>query len=289
MSSTRYRRILLAIGGDGPPHRVVPVAARLALAGDAEVIVAHIREADERGRDSAHRLVDEQVARLRRWGVKARGDVYRIRRVTAAEELSDLARVFSAELVALGFHSRSRIGAIFSLGTAYQAIALLRCPVLLASDQPESAEHPIASTPPEVRTVLVALDVLPGSQPVLETARALGVALGSAVAIVHVAPVVDDVHLRSEIEAGERAVREAHGRLEAAGLRVTEVIVAEPGGIGRRVAEAAERVDAGLIVVGSSRAAGRSGLALGSVAHDLPTLTARPILFTERRRESAPG
>lgn len=55
-----------------------------------------------------------------------------------------------------------------------------------------------------------------------------------------------------------------------------------------RLAAAAERWNADLIVVGSRRPTDLGGLVLGSVGHELVRRTYRPVLLAERHRDGDP-
>lgn len=69
--------------------------------------------------------------------------------------------------------------------------------------------------------------------------------------------------------------------LEQAGTTARSELLAEEGPVAASIADAADRSDAGLIVMGSRRLTDLGGLVLGSAAHGVVRRTQRPVLLAE--------
>jgi nucleotide-binding universal stress UspA family protein len=101
------------------------------------------------------------------------------------------------------------------------------------------------------------------------------------IVVQHVEPVYECV-------ASARAfVRGIARRLRSEGLRSRAIGLAGMGCVAFQIAQAADRVDADVIVVGSRRRGDVAALLLGSVARDLLRRTARPVLLAEAPERSA--
>jgi nucleotide-binding universal stress UspA family protein len=145
-----------------------------------------------------------------------------------------------------------------------------------------------------VRTILVGVDPSPGSRAALEWAAELAADLGARVVLVHayeplahvgeLAPGVDLRALR------EQARRELEGPLceplRARGLE-HEARVQE-GNPASVLVDAAEAVEADLVVVGARRQSRLKGLLLGSTSSRLAQLTPRPVVIIHAPGERAP-
>ena len=267
-----YERILLALDAGRLAAPAVSVVARLASAPEAEVLVVHVRDIERRLRTryEAQELVDRTVARLREAGVRARGEVRTISDRGIAEALVDSAERFGADLVALGSHGRSELGGLL-LGSVGQRVAAgTRAAVLLVHGD---AGGPSTRWPKRIRTVLLAVDKSERAEPAIRAAADLGRRHGARVSVLYVEPVLESP------ASARRYVGEVVGRLRAGGIDAEGEGLAGVGGVPIQIVEAAERTDADVIVIGSSRRGELAAVLVGSVARELVRLTARPVLL----------
>lgn len=128
------------------------------------------------------------------------------------------------------------------------------------------------------RKVVVGLDGSTASQQALQVAERL-VDPGTCCLIL-----CEVIDYDAETDPSSQAVAEATARLEqvAAGVSAANVVVEVLAGRpAQALAEAAEKHDAGMVVVGS-RGRGLSKHLLGSVSEDLLKVSRRPVLVTHR-------
>lgn len=108
----------------------------------------------------------------------------------------------------------------------------------------------------------------------------------SAVVVVH-ALRDDSVHRHDYDFARDAATAlldDASQQLAEPGRTVESQLLCGGGPVAARLAAAAQRWDADLVVLGSRRLTDLGGLLLGSVAHELVRRTPRPVLLAERSR-----
>jgi nucleotide-binding universal stress UspA family protein len=136
------------------------------------------------------------------------------------------------------------------------------------------------------RTILLAVDGSKYSEKAVELAKHLATVGDEEVVVTHVTellparfqtfPGVDSMLDQEAIEFTKHYVAE----LEEAGIKArTELRSAQYGGVARVLANLAEDLDAGLIVMGSHGRGDLTALLLGSVAHKVLHLTNRPVLI----------
>jgi nucleotide-binding universal stress UspA family protein len=272
-----YRRILFAIDDDEAMWAAVRVVAAHARGGLAEVHVLHV---DRSPLDAAggRRLADAVVDSLRGQGVSAAGEV----RAAAhghdvAAAIADVATSTGADLVVVGSHGRSDLGAMFLGSVSHRVAAGLDAAVLVVRAG--------LTTSPVPRLALVAVDGSDADDGALVEA----VQLGARVLVVHVqhlmaaqpaamSPGIAIVEPDEEAdEIVDRAVRELRARgIDAEGEKVVSPSVAAA------IATEAERFGADVVVLGSRRPSDMGGLLLGSVAHQVIHLLRRPVLLARR-------
>jgi nucleotide-binding universal stress UspA family protein len=136
------------------------------------------------------------------------------------------------------------------------------------------------------RTILLAVDGSKYSEKAVELAKHLATVGDEEVVVTHVTellparfqtfPGVDSMLDQEAIEFTKHYVAE----LEEAGIKArTELRSAQYGGVARVLANLAEDLDAGLIVMGSHGRGDLTALLLGSVAHKVLHLSQRPVLI----------
>lgn len=277
-----YRRILVALDRQGRAERALPVVIALARRSLAEVVVLCVRDA-ETDQEPAGPTAEAAAAiaeRLEAEGVRARAEVLSTHGRRPAGVIVDAARRLRADLVALGSHGRGDLSGLLVGSVGHRVAAHLDCPILLVHDgRRESGMRPI-------RRLLVAVGDSEEAMGAVETAACLAREHGAAVLVVHA------LERESVNRHGDAAAQEAGGalldratrRLDEPGRTVEAQLLPGPGPVADRLAGAAERWDADLVVLGSRRLTDLGGLLLGSVAHALVRRTHRPVLLAERVR-----
>ena len=143
--------------------------------------------------------------------------------------------------------------------------------------------------------VLVALDLSPATETVLRVAEELASSLGAELRLVHVAApepefVGYDVDSPALRDTHAAAYREEHRRLQdlaeaARGRGGTVKALLIQGPTVEKILEEAERLDAGLVVVGSHGRGALARVLLGSVSEGVLRGSRRPVLVVPSRAE----
>jgi len=141
--------------------------------------------------------------------------------------------------------------------------------------------------------ILVPLDFGARSDWVIDAATGLAKAFGSEVHLLHVLPRLDDASPEAQ-EVMEMArqgaagrLAEARNRLEQAGARAVEGIVAE-GTPFDQIIQHSEEIDANVIIVGSRRADGAGGLRIGTTGERLCRKSSKPVWVVNAEGGVAP-
>ena len=275
-----YRRIVLALDRDGLAESAMPVVAALAGSSLARVVVLSVRDAET---DAAPANVTADaaanaVARLEGAGVCARAEVLSVHARPVAAVIVEAAHRLRADLVALGSHGRGDLAGLLLGSVGHRVAARLDCPVLLV----HAGGHATRLAP--IRRLLVAVDDSAEATGAVAAAAALAGEHGADVVVVH--SLDDDAVDRDGYGAAQHAafalLDRAARRLAAQGRAVEARLLTGPGSVAARLAAAAERWNADLVVVGSRRPTDLGGLILGSVGHELVKRTYRPVLLAER-------
>jgi nucleotide-binding universal stress UspA family protein len=236
-----YRRLLVAVDDAGVAGGTLVALAGLARGWEASVHVLHLHAPGEAGRNRAcRRLVTDLVARLTAAAVRATGEALLVDEALSRAAIGPVAARTGADLVAV----------TGGVGLARGETAGL--PVLLLPEpDPQMGGRPAR------------VAVADGDErwPALLDAAAWTVAGSGEVVVVRV---LGDAEApdRGQASLGA-AVRRLHGRRVCA----RGLLVATGGGPAAQLADAAERVDAGVVVVGSQR-----------LALELGHRTGRPVL-----------
>jgi nucleotide-binding universal stress UspA family protein len=135
------------------------------------------------------------------------------------------------------------------------------------------------------KTILLAVDGSEHAEKAAELAAQLARQGNDEIVVIHVTellPSHGQVQPGADVEFDKDAIELARGYaadMEADGLKVrVELRHSQYGHIARIIANLADELDAGLIVMGSRGRSDLSALLLGSVAHKVLHLSRRPVL-----------
>jgi nucleotide-binding universal stress UspA family protein len=272
-----YRKILFAVADDEALAGAVPVVAAYARTLGAAVHVLHVHRIDLHAPSLPGReLVAGVVERIRSEGVAAEGEVRLLDRGDSVPRaIARFARRDGADLVAIGSHGRSDLGALF-LGSVSNAVASgLDVPVLVVRTGAHDAALP--------RTVLVAVDGSDASDHAVAEAGDVARDFHANVVVLNVRQViaVDATAVVPPEDEAQAVVRRAVVALGRRGLAARGETLVDRS-VPAAIAWAAERHHADLVVLGSRRPSDLSGLLLGSVAHDVVHRLRCPVLLAGR-------
>jgi len=276
-----YRRILFAVDDDEALPCAVPIVAAYARRWGAEVRVLHVHRIDHDAPNAAsRRLVKAVVDRLESEGVPTEAEIRLVERGgKVGPIIARTATQAGADLVAVGSHGRSDLGAMFLGSVSHDAAGGLEAPVLVIKAA--------CDAPVEPRTILVGTDGSAASEEAVIEAADVAASFGSKVVVVHVCQVVTNE--AGAIVEPEEDARALVGRAVAAVARrggSAEADVPVDHSAANGIVTAAERHHADLVVLGSRRPSHLSGLVLGSVAHEATHRLRCPVLLAHRVRSA---
>jgi nucleotide-binding universal stress UspA family protein len=281
--SSMYSRILFAIDDDEALAGAVPVVAAYARRWGAAVRVLHLHRVDSRPTTADDgRLVQSVVDCLRSEGVDAMGT---IRLVEASERIGPLVATIATaqevDLVAIGAHGRSDLGALFLGSVSHDAAIRLTMPVLVLRAGLAFQARP--------GTVLVGVDGSPASDEAVTEAADIAGSFGAQVVVVHVSQVIaaEGVAIAEPDDEARSIVQRAVASVKARGVAATGVTAVDHSAA-NGVVSAAKRHRAELVVLGSRRPSHIDGLVLGSVAHEAIHRLRCPVLLGRRVRSAEP-
>lgn len=273
-----YSKILFAVDEDESLEAAIRVLAAYARRLGSAVHVVHVQRIDPGVPDTVgRRLVPAVVERLHDAGVEAAGGEVRLihRGEDVGAVIAKVATETGASMVAVGSHGRSDLGAVLMGSVSRRAAKGLDIPVLVLR-----APVTLAGTP---RRILVAVDGSGAAEQAVEEAGSLALRFGAAVVALHVRPMVaaeGAAFVEPETDA-DAILRRAIAELAARGVEVRGEVVLRQGAAAG-IADAAERFDVDLVVLGSRRPSALGGLVTGSVAHDVVHRLRRPVLLARR-------
>jgi nucleotide-binding universal stress UspA family protein len=284
--SERALRVLLAVDWTGGSDAAIRWVKALRAAGACDVVVGYVYRSGAAGeaasryglsRRAAWIDPDPEAERLLARDLAARvGDLGGAGQVAfrpthgigrLGDHLLDLADAERVDLVVLGTHHRRGLGRLGSV----EAVTLHHGTTAVAIVPSPHAET-AAEDVPSVRRVVVPTDLSAASNRAIAWAYAL-VPAGGEVTLLHV---VAPGEQEGEIAASLRALVPERGVGADVATRTETVAHRDPA---RAICEAAERLGADMVCMGSH---GRSGLAraiLGSVAESVVRDSSRPVLI----------
>jgi len=272
-----FSRILFAVDDDEALAGAVPVVAAYARTLGAEVRVLHVHPIDPHAVNGAGReLVDAVVDRMQSAGVRAEGEIRLVdhgERIGSA--IASVAAREGADLVAIGSHGRSDLGALFLGSVSHDASAGLSLPVLVI--------RAACTAPATPAKVLVGVDGSAASDEAVTEAAEIAESFGATVVVVHVNQVIAAEGL-AIVQPEEEALAVLHravAAVEAHGVRATADAALDRSAA-NGIVLAAERHAADLVVLGSRRPSHLDGLLMGSVAHETIHRLRCPVLLAHR-------
>jgi nucleotide-binding universal stress UspA family protein len=303
------QQILVPLDGSALAESVLPAAAALAKAFGARVKLLHIIE--EGAPDTVHgqpHLTEGDQAQTYLDGVARRPvfeglavevHAHRSKEGDVAESVVDHAQEFGADLVVLSTHGKGGLRGFLFGRIALRALQRGTTPVLLMN--PTSA----ATAPPFVcRTILVPLDGTAAHEPALGVASALGRAWKATLHLEIVVPTAGTLSgheaatgvlmpsaTRALLDLAERGAEEYVTRLaqtlKTEGLSASShVSRGEPAAC---LVDAAERVQADLVVMASHAKGAMEAFWSGSLTPKVVEKLRRPLLLVRAAPEGTGG
>ena len=272
-----YSRILAAIADDESATLLLDSLAE--LGGEAKLDLVHVRQVDHLDR-RATTFVVGAAQHLIDAGFDAAAQIRVAKEQPVAAEIATVAAEFGSDLLVLGSHGHTGLGAMVLGSVGMDTIAATTVPVLvLRGNDPAERLQSLRKG----GRVLIAFDE-----------SLLGIGLPASVANLAPGAEVLVVHVRQPAAGpgGQWVETRGHssaaiGRLVAAlveaGLEARESQPAGMHGVAQAIVAKAASFDADVIVVGSRRPGAVGRLLLGSVAHEVIQLSDRPVLVAGRR------
>jgi len=301
------RQILVPLDGSTLAESVLPAAAAVAKAFGARVKLLHIIE--ERPPDMIHgephltdgdraqAYLDEVARRPLFQGQAVEVYVHPTKQGDVAESIVDHAQEFGADLVVLSTHGKGGLRGFLFGRIALRALQRGTTPVLLMNPTSSGVVPPFVC-----RTILVPLDGTAAHEPALGVASKLGQAWQAALHLEIVVHTVGTLSgheaatgvlmpsaTRALLDLAERGAEEYLERvaqtLKAEGLSTTShVSRGEPAAC---LVEAADRVNADLVVMASHAKGAMEAFWSGSLTPKVVEKLRRPILLVRAAGEEA--
>jgi nucleotide-binding universal stress UspA family protein/nitrite reductase/ring-hydroxylating ferredoxin subunit len=261
-----YKRIVMGTDGSSASAEALRLAAKLAAAGRAELIVAHVWQGRPQGADAV--LANAVEAAGRYGATKVRGE---LRGGIPADALAELGAEVDAGLMVVSGGRGQR----FTLGDVAQRLSHhAPCDLLIAGDRPRPMEGPI------YRHVAIATDGSPTADRAARKGYDLAAAVGARVTLVFV---------------GHPATGKliCDDTIATYGQEVDSEVAIVDGDPAEQILDAAEKLDADLIVVGNKGMTGAKRFLLGSVPAKVTEVAERDVLIArtvvQSVSEVAPG
>ena len=275
-----FRHVIVGVDG-GPPGRDAIAVAKLLVAPDSRVVLAHVYElTPQRGASGAYGVAENEGSRrLLEQEREATGVAAELTSLTASSVgrgLHYLAETTAADLLTVGSSARSFAGRVL-VGDITRA-SLIGAPCAVAVAPLEYAEEDGA-----IAQIGVGYDGSPESEAALTFARELAAYHGasvSALTVVEPSPYAGLLRGSARREAYETRLQEAKDDLAALEGVKGEVAL---GLAGEELATFGARVD--LLIVGSRGYGPLRRLMLGSTAAHLASNARCPLLVLPRLAE----
>lgn len=289
-----FRRIICPVDFSAATEAALTVAATLAHAYEAELMLLHVLDfphetvALERYyleiEDEARRRLGELGHDAGFAGLRVRGDVLR---GTPYDAIARFAERESAELIVMATHGRTGLDRLI-VGSVTERVARTSpCPVLTVPPGFDTA----GVEGFEPRRIVFATDFSPAADAALPYARSLATALATDLCFVHVVTFGERGHFGAEWHVASMPERVEQERLQAAGSGLDERAESARGqaSVDTRlirgtypaveIAEYAEEVGAGIIVVASHGSAAVRRVLLGSTTEKLLRMSPVPVFI----------
>lgn len=275
------RTVLVPLDGSPLAERALPFAARLATAGRARVVLAHVRSSSYSDAPLAYDPA-EDVDALRRDGVIATSSVYCAPTGDVADVLDLALREAAADLVVMSTHGRGGLRRTILGSVADRLMRTAEVPVLLI---PPRCEVSWGARPPQI---LVPLDGSPLAEQALDPAAGLATLLDAEILLVRALPPSlharyrDDRFVLScadfvEVEDAWRYLSGIADGMRAGGQRASIwVLVGSPS---IAIADAARTAGVDLIAMTTHGRTGLGRLLLGSTADGIMQRSSVPLLL----------
>ena len=309
-SKTEAFTVLLPLDGSRLAESVLPLAHALGRHFEVRFVLLHVieRKAPARVHGDRHLTEAAEAQRyLRQLSDSLEPDAATVESHVHEEQQRDVARSIvahadeiDADLVLMCTHGGGGLRELVFGSIAQQALERGRRPILLVQPRP-SAE----AASGELHRILVPLDGAKGHEAALGPALRLARGFGAELQLVVVVPTASTLAgeqarsarmlpgtMRAVLELSEQS---AQSYLDELGVRCSAAGVSSAGEVLRgdavgAVAEAAERGQADLVVLGSHGRCGFDALLAGSIAPRIAGRTARPLLLVPAgERDSAAG
>lgn len=268
-------RILLAIDESDASTAAVGVAGRIAIALKALVFVLdvdHVDRADTRA-DSPDDVALRQLTSI---GVAARLEV---RAGDPADEIVAAASGLKCDMIVMGSRGRSNLTGVLFGSVSQQVLERATCPVLLVRAGVRAIQAPCS--------ILLALEGLEGSAPLLDVTARLAHALEARVTVVHVSYPGGENLERALYHAtkthGEQALIAAVSELSNKGVTVDSDSLTAVSGVPRAIARYANRIEADVIVMGAHAPAPPAMYAGIGESIKVAHISKRPVLVTREQ------
>jgi nucleotide-binding universal stress UspA family protein len=265
-------QMLLAVDQSPESTAATRVGAQLARGLDARVAIVNVSRAGVAREiaEAPERFAQKELAKVGiEVKVMARGG-------DAADEIVEAARDLGADLLVMGSRGRSPVTGLLLGSVSQDVVARATCPVLLVRANADTTRSP--------QRILLAIEGVHGSAPLVAITTRLAKALKASVTVVHVSyPRGEDLE-RSLFHAqqthGEQAVAAAVAHLRKSTIEATSMQLVARTGVSRALAACADSIDADLIVMGSHGPRRRGEGAGTELSTAVSRRTRRPVLVT---------
>ncbi|MGE6757836.1 universal stress protein [Corallococcus interemptor] len=283
LTGARPLRVMLGVDRSRGSEAARRWLTELGVDGPIELLAGHVYYAFEQCRrlglptpmnldEVAPRIeavLHREVAALADTGVAPRVHL-RMAVGRAADHLVDLAREQEVDLLVVGTHPHNALGNLASVAHHALRLAPMSAAVVPVSPAASHGEAPL----PQVRRLLVATDLSPLADETIPFAFALAPA-GAEVHLVTVIPERAGAELHRDLK--QRLLERVPRGLEPREV-TTRVEVLHGEDVALALVQAAERMDAELLCLGSRGHGGVREALLGSVARKVLGLSRRPVL-----------
>ncbi len=299
------RHVLVPLDGSALAESVLPAAAAMAMAFKARVTLFHVIEDDApemihgqphlTGGDEAQAYLDAVARRPVFQGLTVERHVHRARTGDVADSLVAHAAELKADLVVLATHGRGGVRGFLFGRIAQRALQRGTTPILLINPAAGAVPPPFAC-----RSILVPLDGTSAHESSVPVAAQIGTAFGAVVSLVMVVPTAGTLAgheaaagslmpsaTRAVLELAEReaaaSVQAMAGSLEEDG--VTSASFVSRGEPVTSVVEAANEVNADLVVMASHAKGAMDAFWSGSLTPKVMEKLGRPLLLVRAAPE----